>query len=203
MHHLIRFEETPQTRRCVMALLVLPTVLAGCTSPRWETATYDRFPFNWGRAERGLGLIRVVALTPGAGELSEAIGVELAKRGFVVVPAASTVAMAVSVDFDAVSVRRSLRSPAETAKLRHALYARGVDAFLVVRAHDFSPRPYLGRLFWQQAEVELHGTTDEYAASRGAFAGTAFANLRDDRPSTASEAARDIVTRLAIGPGAI
>jgi hypothetical protein len=56
------------------------------------------------------------------------------------------------------------------------LQARGVDAFLVVRVHDFVPKQYLGRTYWQQADLEIHSTTEENAASNVAIAGTGFAN---------------------------
>ena len=61
-------------------------------------------------------------------------------------------------------------------KLMHELQARGVDAFLVVRVHDFVPKQYLGRTYWQQADFEIHSTTEENAACNGAIAGTGFAN---------------------------
>ncbi|MBM3729180.1 MAG: hypothetical protein FJW40_27625 [Acidobacteria bacterium] len=123
-------------------------LLAGCAAPRWETATFDRFPLNWGRAERGAAPIRVVALVPGGGVLAEAIGSELAKRGFVVVPSTTTVTMAPDVNFKAVLDHHvpARRNSGEMWKLRHALHARGVDAFLIVRAHDFVAKQYLSPL---------------------------------------------------------
>jgi hypothetical protein len=191
--------------RGVAALMASVLLLAGCTAPRWETATYDNFPLNWGRVKSGNTLIRVIALTPGGGVLSEAIGAELAQRGFVIVPVASTMTMAADVDFKAVSQHHvpARRSPGEMWKLRHALHARGVDAFLIVRAHDFVPRQHLGRTFWQQADLEVHSTTEENASSSGAVAGTGFVNFHDDRPSTPAEAAQTMVTNLARGPGGI
>ncbi|MFN0183328.1 MAG: hypothetical protein ACKVQR_05850 [Aquabacterium sp.] len=193
------------SRRCgVVALVASAVLLPGCAAPRWETATYDQFPLNWGRAQRGSALIKVIALTPGGGALSDAIGAELAKRGFVVVPATTTQAWA-DVDFTAALERQSRtgRQPGGLWKLRHALYARGVDAFLIVRSHDFTPRVYLGRNFWQQADLEVHSTTEENPTSNGAIAGTGFANFHNDRPSTHAEAAVTMVMNLAIGPGGI
>jgi hypothetical protein len=142
---------------------------------------------------------------PGGGALSEAIGVELAKRGFVIIEPASTVGMAIGVDFKAVSEHHipARRNPVEMWKLRNQLHARGVNAFLIVRTHDFAPRPYLGRLFWQQAELEIHSTTEENATSNGAIAGTFWANLRHDRAQTPPEAAAEMVKNLARGPGGI
>ncbi len=192
-------------RRVALTLLAAFGLLAGCAAPRWETATYERFALNRGRAEKGNDLIKVVAVVPGGGALAEAVGVELAKRGFVVIASTGTVGMAADVDFKAVSEHHipARRNPGEMWKLRHALQARGVHAFLIVRTHDFAPRPYLGRIFWQQAELEIHSTTEENPAFNGAIAGTGFANLRDDRASTPSEAAADMVNRIAMGPGGI
>lgn len=83
------------------------------------------------------------------------------------------------------------------------MHARGVDAFLIVRAHDFVPKQYLGRRFWQQADLEIHSTTEENAAFNGAIAGTAFANFHYDRASSPAEAAVTMVGNLARGPGGI
>ena len=192
-------------RRGATALLVSVVLLAGCAAPRWETATYENFPLNWDRAKSGSALIRVIALTPGGGALSEAIGIELAKRGFVIMPVATTVTMATDVDFNAISDPRvpARRSPGEMRKLRYALYARGVDAFLIVRAHDFAARPHMGRAFWQQADLEVHSTTGVNATSNGAIAGTAFVNFHNDRPSSPAEAAQALVSNLARGPRAL
>lgn len=193
-------------KRCVaMALMASLLLLAGCAAPRWDTARYDQFPLNWRKAERGENLIKVIALVPGGGVLAEAIGAELARRGFVVIPPASTMNMAAGVDLKAVSEHYipARRNPGEMWRLRHALRASGVDAFLIVRAHDFVPRQHLGRTFWQQADLEIHSTTEENAAFNGAIAGTGFVNPHNDRPSSPSEVAARMVKNLAIGPGGI
>jgi hypothetical protein len=192
--------------RCATAaLMVLSALLAGCTAPRWETATYEQFPLNRGKGKDGVELIRVIAMTPGGGALSDAVATELSKRGFVIVTAASTQALAADVDFKVVSELDvpSRRSPGETRKLRYLLRAHGVDAVVVVQAHDFQPRPYRGRAYWQQAALEVHSTTEENAWFNGAIAGTSFINFREDRPSSPAEAAQSMVTNLAIGPGGI
>lgn len=196
---------TSVKRRISIAFMSSIPLMAGCAAPRWETATYDRFHLNWGRAKRGEDLIRVIALTPGGGALSEAIGAELAMRGFVIVPSNDTVKFAPEVDFKVVSQHYipSRRSPSEMWKLRHALRSLGVDAFLIVRAHDFAPRQHLGMKFWQQAHLEVYSTTEENAVFNGAIAGTGFVNLHADRPSSPSEAAQRMVWNLASGPGAI
>lgn len=130
-------------KRCIatalMASLLPP---AGCASPRWEAATYERFPLNRGRVERGSDLIMVIALVPGGGALAEAIGIELAKRGFAVLPSTSTMSMAAAMDLRAIAEHHvpARRNWGEMWKLRHALRAHGVDAFPIVRNHDFVPK---------------------------------------------------------------
>jgi hypothetical protein len=59
------------------------------------------------------------------------------------------------------------------------------------------------RKCWQQADLELHSTFDQNAESNAAIAGTGFANLLNDRPSSPSKAAARMVMNLAIGPGGI
>lgn len=196
---------TLMNRFIVIALMVSLVHVAGCAAPRWETATYDRFPLNWARARRGEDLIKVIALVPGGGVLADAVGVELAKRGFVVIPSISTMDMVPEVNFKAVSEHYipSRRNAGEMWKLRHALRARDVDAFLIVRDHNFVPKQYLGRTYWQQAELEIHSTTEENPIFNGAIAGTAFANLHNSRASSPSEAAVMMVDNLARGPGGI
>ena len=193
------------TKGSFAALVASMVLLIGCAAPRWETATYDEFPLNSGRAQRATKLIKVIALTPGGGVLSEAIGTELSKRGFVIVPVTATQNLATGVDFTAILERQVRLRPnaGELWKLRHALSAHGVDAFLIVRIHDFTPKSYLGRNFWQQAELELHSTTEENATANGAIAGTSFINFLNDRSSTPSEAAATMVMNLAVGPGGI
>lgn len=162
-------------KRCVaIAFMASLLFLTGCASPR-STWTYDQFPLNWRKAERGKDLIKVIALVPGGGVLAEAIGIELTKRGFVVIPPTSTVNMATSVDFKAISEHHipARRAPDEMWKLRHALHARGVNAFLIVRSHDFVPKKFLKYIFWQQANLELYSTTEENPFN-DAIAGTVF-----------------------------
>ena len=188
-----------------LAFMAALLFLTGCAPPRWDTATHDQFPLNWRRAERGKDPIKVIALVPGGGVLAEAIGVELARRGFVIIPVASTSNMVSGVDFKAIAEHHipARRNSSEMWNLRHQLHARGVNAFLIVRDRDFIAKKYLGRTYWQQAELEIHSTSEENATSNGAIAGAGWANFRDDRPSSPSEAAADMVKRLATGPGAI
>jgi hypothetical protein len=168
-------------------------------------ATYDQFPINWNRAKQGNDLIKVIALVPGGGAVADAIGVELSRRGFVVISMTSTMSMATGIDFKAVAEGDipSRRNPGEMRKLGNQLRAQGVDAFLIVRANDFSPRQYLSRTYWQSVDVSLFESGfDERNYAGNAIAGGPWLNLHD-RPQSPAEAAAEIVSNLARGPGAI
>lgn len=78
-----------------------------------------------------------------------------------------------------------------------------MDAFPIVRAHDFSPRQYLGHTYWQSAYVSIFTSGfEERNFAGGAIAGGPWVNIHD-RPKSPSEAAAEIVNNLAMGPGAI
>lgn len=187
------------------ALLALVLLLTSCGPPRWVTATYDQFPLNWSRAKRGLEPIKVIALVPGGGVVADAIGAELAKRGFVIIPMASTMRMVSGVDFKAVAEHYipARRNWGELRKLGDALHARGADAFLIVRADKFDPRAYLGKTYWQEVHATLYASGfDESNFGGDPIASPPWFNIHD-RPKTPAEAAAEIVENLAVGPGAI
>ncbi len=191
----------------VAALAVMATLpfLISCGPPRWETARYDQFPFNWSRVKSG-EVIKVIALVPGGGVVGDAIGVELAKRGFVIIPTATTVSMVTGVDFKAIAEHYipARRNPGEIRNLGDQLGVQGVDAFLVVRANDFSPRQYLGHTYWQSADISIFSARgfEESNYAGGAIYRHSWANIHD-RPKSPAEAAAEIVKNLAFGPGAI
>ena len=188
-------------RRVAIAFIASLFFQAGCATSHWKTATYDQFPLNRRRSKSKNDLIKVIALVPGGGILADAIGIELAKRGFVVITPTSTVNMATGVDFKAISEHHipARRAPDEMWKLRKVLRARNVGAFLVVRAHDFVPRQHLGYMFWQSATLDIHSTNDEEDRDfSGPIGGTFFFNTHKDRPSSPSEAAASMVERLAM-----
>jgi hypothetical protein len=179
-------------------------VLSACATAYWESSTYDKFPINKGKAQRGENLFRTIAVIPGGGIVADAIGVELAKRGFVIHPPAATQAMAKGVDFRAIAehYNPARRNPAEMARLRTLLFAKGVDAFLVVRAADFEPRPRSGRAYWQRADYVLYGT-DYASVLRGdEILASNWFNIHD-RPQSPSQAAAEIVNHLASSAGAL
>lgn len=188
-------------RRVAIAFMVSLLFQAGCATPHWKTSTYDQFPLNRRRAKSKSELIKVIALVPGGGILADAIGIELAKRGFVVITPTSTVDIASGVDFKAISEHHipARRAPDEMWKLRKVLRARNVGAFLVVRANDFVPRQHLGYMFWQSATFDIHSTDDQEDRDFGGpIAGAVFVNTHKDRSSSPSETAASMVERLAI-----
>jgi len=192
-------------RSVLFALVASLPLLASCGAPRWVTATYDQFPLNWSRAKADRGLIKVVAMVPGGGAIADAVGVELSRRGFEVISMASTACMVNDVDFKAIAEDYipSRRNPRAMRELGDQLHARGVDAFVIVRAQDFSPRQHLGRAYWQSAHISIFASGfDERNYGGDAIAGGPWVNIHD-RPMSPSEAAVEIVENLAWGSGAI
>ncbi len=70
--------------------------------------------------------VSVIALAPGGGMLTDAVGVELANRGFTIIDPSSTSNMMVRLNLNEVEISR----PEGLAKLKD----QGIDAFLIVRA---------------------------------------------------------------------
>jgi len=185
-------------------MLASGVFLAACAPPFWTTSTYEQFPLNRGLAKHGDRLINVIALVPGEGDVADAVGIELAKRGFVIVSAASTISMASGVDFKAISdhaipARRNL---AEMDKLRQQLSAKGVDAFLVFNDRDFKPRQWRDNPYWQQASYMTYSTQYTGIGYFGEIASGRWANI-DNRAKSPSDAAVEMVNSMAMGGGAI
>lgn len=155
------------------------------------TATYDQF-----RMAKGPYPVKVIAILPG-GELADAIGVELGKRGFVVFPASSTVNLVTGVDFKAVaeSYIPKRENPRAVENLKSQLLSQGIDAFLtVVRPDDFTPRQWRDNPYWQTASIHLYSTHPEMGHG---YSTLLWANVDKNRAKTPSEAAADVVTSLA------
>jgi hypothetical protein len=189
-----------------LALLILTSCifLTACAPPFWTTSTYEQFPLNRGLAKHGDRLIKVIALVPGEGDVADAVGIELAKRGFVIVSAASTMSMAAGVDFKAISEHGipARRNMAEMDKLRQQLSAKGVDAFLVFNDRDFKPRQWRTNPYWQQASYMTYSTQYTGIGYFGEIASGQWANI-DNRAKSPSDAAVEIVNSMAMGGGAI
>lgn len=188
--------------RCL--IIALTMVVAACGSPHWITATYDQFPVNRGLVKRGEQPFRVIALIPGGGDVADAVGVELTKRGFQTVAPVSTTSMVSGVDFKAVSEHRipARRNPGEIDKLRQQLGARGVDLFMVFHVTDFEPRQWREHKFWQQADYMMFSTRHTGPGYFGDIASGRWANI-DNRAKSPADAAVEIVNSMAMGGGAI
>jgi len=107
-------------KKVIRLAIIAPILfLAACGTPYWHTSMFDPFPINRGKAAKRQDLIKVIALVPGGGVVADAIGVELAKRGFVVIPSATTIGMVTDVDFKAVheSYIPARQNPGEIGKL--------------------------------------------------------------------------------------
>ena len=184
-----------------LAIVAPMLFLAACGLPYWYASTFDQFPVNRGRAEKG-GLIKVVALMPGGGVVGDAIGTELAKRGFVISPPASTMSMVTGVDLKIVYETYMLagRPSGEMEKLRNQLRTQGVDAFLVVRADRFNPRQFQKYAYFQQANYAIYSTQGGTLHPSGEIYSGGWGNI-DDRPKSPSEAAVEIVNRMATHTG--
>ncbi|SFN45090.1 hypothetical protein SAMN05216386_1021 [Nitrosospira briensis] len=88
--------------------------------------------------------VSVIALAPGGGLLTDAVGIELANRGFTIIDPSSTSSMMVRLNLDEIEISR----PEGLAKLKD----QGIDAFLIVRAaggYDQQP---------QSASVRMNST---------------------------------------------
>lgn len=189
-----------------IAFLIFTSIvaLASCAPPFWTTATYDQFPINRGLAKRGEHLFKVIALVPGGGDVANAVGVELAKRGFVIISLESTTSMVTGVDFKAVSEHRipARRNPGEIDKLRQQLGAEGIDAFLVFNDREFKPRQWREQAYWQQADYMIFSTRHTGIGYFGDITNGRWANI-ENRAKSPSEAAVEIVNSMAMGGGAI
>jgi hypothetical protein len=191
-------------RKITLLILASNLVLASCAAPFWTTSSYDQFPINRGQAKQGENLIKVIALAPGGGDVADAVGAELVKRGFVIVSPESTTNMVTGVDFKAVSEHRipARRNLGEMDKLRQQLSAKGVDAFLVFNAQDFKPRQWREHAYWQQADYKIFSTLRTGPTFFGEIVSGQWANI-DNRAKSATEAAVEIVNSMAMGGGSI
>ncbi len=180
--------------------LVALLCLTACGPPRWQTATFDEFSINRGRARAGTELIKVIALVPGGGVVADAVGVELAKRGFVIVPQDAASGMIAGVDLKAVREHHipARVNHAEMALLRARLLAHGVDVFMIVRAEEFAPRAYLGHSYWQRVFYTLYSTRRAGVGFFGDIGGSTWINI-DPRAKSLSDAAVEIVESMAVG----
>lgn len=89
--------------------------------------------------------VKVIAFAPGGGLIADAVGVELANRGFSIIDSATTSSMMIRLNLNEVEIAR----PEGLAKFRE----QGIDAMLVVRGgggYDQQP---------QSASARMNSTT--------------------------------------------
>ena len=146
----------PYMRQAVATVAIASILfLAGCASQSPATARHDQFPMA-----RAPYSVKAIAILPDGGVLAEAIGVELASRGFTIFTATSTMSMVTGVDWKAVSqvYIPGRTNPGEVENLTNQLHAQGIDAFLVLKANDLAPRRWQQYAYWQTADTHLYNT---------------------------------------------
>lgn len=98
-------------------VFIAVAILAGCASSRVSALPTIAKPAT---------LVRTIALAPTGGILSEAIGVELSNRGFVVIDSATTSKLMIRLNLNEVEIAK----PEGLTKLK----GEGIDAYLSVSA---------------------------------------------------------------------
>ncbi|CAN7780840.1 hypothetical protein LJR296_007991 [Cupriavidus necator] len=96
----------------------------------------------------------MIALTPGGGLMADAVGVELANRGFTIIDPSSTSNMMIRLNLNEVEVAK----PEGLTKLRE----QGIDALLIVRTvggYDQQPQSASARMNSTQSGQLLAGVT--------------------------------------------
>jgi hypothetical protein len=173
--------------------IALILFLGACASQSPATARHDQFPMA-----KGPYSINAIAILPGGGDLADAIGVELARRGFIISTPAATVSTVIGVDWKAVSELYipGRKNPGEVAKLTSQLRAQGINAFLVLKADGFAPRPCQQYAYWQTVGVHLYSTHPDLRGDLHSYWG--WVNTDNMRARNPSEAADEIVTRMAL-----
>jgi hypothetical protein len=130
--------------------------------------------------------VSVIALAPGGGMLTDAVGIELANHGFTIIDPSSTSNMMVRLNLNEVEISR----PEGLAKLKD----QGIDAFLIVRAaggYDQQPQSASARMNSTHNGKLLAGIT--WQNGYGGMAGSiADRTMRKGL----SEAAMEIATAL-------
>jgi hypothetical protein len=177
-----------------VALVAIASILflVACATRSPATARSDQFPMA-----RAPYAVKAIAILPGAGVLAEAIGAELARRGFNISSAAATMNIVTGVDWKAVSELYvpGREKPGEVEKLMNQLHARGIDAFLVLKEDGFTPRQWRQYAYWQIADTHMYSTHPDLRGKSHSYWG--WVNTDNDRAKSPSAAAAEIVTRMA------
>ncbi|WP_236685595.1 hypothetical protein [Geobacter pickeringii] len=99
-----------------LCTIIFATLMASCAGSRVSSIPVSSKPS---------APVKVIALDPGGGLLADAVGIELANRGFTVLDPASTSRLMVRLNIDEIEVN----TPIGLEKLK----GKGVDAYLTVR----------------------------------------------------------------------
>ena len=180
-------------RRCLAFLVIATTlVLEACATRSPASATHDQFPMA-----QGPHPIKAIAIIPGGNDLGTAIEVELARRGFEISTAASTMSILTATDLKAASELYipGRVSPGEMEKLMKHFQSRGIDAILVLKADGFAPRRWRQYEYWQTADVHLYTTYPDPKGPGHSYWG--WVNIDNSHAKSAPEAAAEIVRRMA------
>jgi len=131
----------------MLAAALLALFVAACGGTKIST-----LPAVSGNA--GSTPIRTIALAPNGGLLADAVGVELANRGYTIIDAADTSSMMVRLNMNEVEVQK----PENMQKFK----SQGIDAFLSVRAnggYDGQPQGASARVVSTDTGKLLAGVT--------------------------------------------
>lgn len=162
----------------LLAIVVFALLLSACASSRVSNLSVSAAPPH---------RVQAIAIAPGGGLLADAVGVELANRGFTVIDPAVTSNLLVRLGLAEIEVA----APEGLSKLQ----GEGLDAYLVVRAAagpDGLPESASARMNSTHTGQVLAGVT--WQNGWGGMAGSmADRTMR----SNLSEAANEIATALA------
>jgi hypothetical protein len=128
-----------------IVIIFLVALIVGCASSRISSLP---------TTSTAVVTVKAIALAPDGGLLADAVGVELANRGFIVIDSASTSTMMVRLNLNEVEIQL----PAGLSTLKD----QGIDAYLTVRAaggYDDRPSSAGARMNSTTAGQVLAGVT--------------------------------------------
>ena len=126
-------------------LLLSLAILTGCASSKISSAPV---------ASQIKHSVKTIAFMPGGGLLADAVGVELANRGFTVIDSATTSSMMVRLNLNEIEISK----PEGLSKFKE----QGIDAVLIVRAgggYDDQPQNASARMSSTHNGQVLAGVT--------------------------------------------
>jgi hypothetical protein len=119
-------------KKTITAVLLLVMLLSGCASSKLSSIPVS---------DQGVRTVNAIAFMPGGGLVADAVGVELANRGFTIIDSATVSSMMVRLNLNEVEIIK----PEGLAKLKD----QGIDAVLSVRAagsYDSQPQSVSARM---------------------------------------------------------